>query len=311
MDRLKAMQSFVRVMHAGNFSIAARQLGVSRALISRRIMELERHLGFALLQRSTRNVVPTDEAGLYLKFCERVFREIESEQDFVRYRDKNASTLKIVAPKSFGTLKLTDALLAFATAEPRFKVSLSLEDLSFPNELTEKGYDIAICIGAIKDSSLISRRMAMLDWVLCASPDYVHRHGRPQHPADLKQHACLAHLNLDLNDSVWRFERDGKRHLVKIDGPFYSNSGIALRKAALQAHGIAVLPRYAIASDLASGTLLPLLRRYRLPPRQLVAVYPRSLARLPKIKTFLPWLDRWFRDHDANGGTLGAPASNR
>jgi len=110
MDRLKAMQSFARVMHAGNFSIAARQLGVSRALISRRIMELERHLGFALLQRSTRNVVPTDEAGPYLEFCERILREIEREQSFVRYRDKNASTLKIVAPKSFGTLKLADAL---------------------------------------------------------------------------------------------------------------------------------------------------------------------------------------------------------
>jgi DNA-binding transcriptional LysR family regulator len=311
MDRLKAMESFVRVMHAGNFSIAARQLGVSRALISRRIIELERHLGFALLQRSTRNVVPTDEARPYLEFCERVFREIEREQGFVRYRDKTASTLKIVAPKSFGTLQLADALLAFAATESRFKVSLSLEDLSFPNELTEKGYDIAICIASIKDSSLISRRMAVLDWVLCASPDYVRRHGRPQHPADLKQHACLPYLNLDLNDSVWRFERDGRRHLVKIDGPFYSNSGIALRKAALQALGIAVLPRYAIAADLASGALVPLLRRYRLPPRPLVAIYPRPLARLPKIRTFLPWLGRWFRDHDPNGGLLGTALPNR
>ena len=310
MDRLKAMQSFVRVMHAGNFSIAARQLGVSRALISRRIMELERHLGFALLQRSTRNVVPTDEAAPYLAFCERVFREIEREQSFVRYRDKNASTLKVVAPKSFGTLKLADALLSFAAAEPRFKVSLSLEDLSFPNELTEKGYDIAICIASIKDSSLISRRIAVLDWMLCASPDYLRRHGRPQHPADLKQHACLPYLNLDANDSVWRFERDGKRHIIKIDGPFYSNSGMALRKAALQALGIAILPRYAIAADLASGALLPLLGRYRVPPRPLLAIYPRPLAKLPKIRMFLPWLDRWFRAHDPNGGPMSAAAPN-
>jgi len=166
-----------------------------------------------------------------------------------------------------------------------------------------------IYIGAIKDSALISRRLAVLDWVLCASPDYLRRRGRPQHPADLKQHACLSHLNLDLNDSVWRFERDGKRHLVKIDGPFYSNSGIALRQAALQGLGIAVLPRYAIAADLASGTLVPLLRRYRLPPRPLVAVYPRSVARLPKVKTFLPWLARWFRDCDPNGALPGLAAN--
>jgi DNA-binding transcriptional LysR family regulator len=311
MDRLKAMQSFVRVMHAGNFSAAARQLGVSRALISRRILELERHLGFPLLQRSTRKVVPTEAAGSYLKFCERVFREIEREQSFVWHRDKSTSTLKLVAPKSFGTLKLADALFAFTTTEPRFQVSLSLEDLSFPNELVEKGYDIAICIASIKESALISRRLAMLDWVLCASPDYTRRHGRPQHPADLKQYACLAYLNLELNDSIWRFEKDGKRQSIKIDGPFCSNSGIVLRNAALHGLGIAVLPRYAIAADLASGALVPLLPSYRVPRRPLLAIYPRSLARLPKIRTFLPWLDRWFRDNDPNGGSAGEPSARR
>ncbi len=314
MDRLKAMHSFARVMHAGNFSTAARQLGVSRALISRHIIELERHLGFALLARSTRNVVPTDEAAAYLAFCERVFRELEREQDFVHYRDRNASTLKIVAPKSFGTLKLTDAVLDFTEADPRFHVSLSLEDFSFrPNEFTEKGYDIAICISSIRDTALISRRIGALDWVLCAAPDYLRRHGRPQHPADLKNHSCLVHLNFEINDSIWRFERNGERHAVKIDGPFRSNSGIALRRAALRGLGIALLPRYAIAVDLAAGDLVPLLRRYRVPPRPLAAIYPRSLAGLPKIKTFLPWLIRWFRNHDpndgctaANGGAAGA-----
>jgi DNA-binding transcriptional LysR family regulator len=301
-DRLKAMHSFARVMHAGNFSTAARQLGVSRALISRHIIELERHLGFALLSRSTRNVVPTNEAHDYLKFCERVFRELEREQDFVHYRDKSASVLKIVAPKSFGELKLADAVFAFAEEEPRFQVSLSLEDFSFrSNEFLEKGYDIAICISFISDSALISRRIASLDWMLCATPDYVRRHGRPQSPAELKNHLCLAHLNAEANDSVWRFEKDGKSTSIKIDGPFRSNSGIVLRQAALRSLGIAILPRYAIAADLASGALVQLLRRHRLAPRPLSAVYPRSMAGLPKIKTFVPWLTRWFREHDLNG----------
>lgn len=296
------MHSFVRVMHAGNFSTAARQLGVSRALISRHIIELERHVGFTLLSRSTRNVVPTDEAHAYLKFCERVFRELEREQDFVRYRDKNASVLKIVAPKSFGELKLADAILDFAEAEPRFQVSLSLEDFSFrPYEFIEKGYDIAICISAIRDSTLISRRIAGLDWVLCATPNYVRRHGAPQNPADLKNHPCLAHLNLELNDRIWRFGKDAERSSIKIDGPFRSNSGIVLRNAALRSLGIAILPRYAIAADLASGSLIPLLRRHHLQPRPLSAVYPRSLAGLPKIKTLVSWLSRWFRENDPNG----------
>lgn len=302
MDRLNAMHSFVRVMHAGNFSTAARQLGVSRALISRHIMALERHLGFPLLSRSTRNVVPTEEANTYLKFCERIFRELEREQDFARFRDKTASALKIVAPKTFGSLKLADAILDFAEAEPRFQVALSLEDFSFrPNEFIEKGYDVAICISSINDSALISRRIGTLEWVLCATPDYVRRHGRPQSPMDLKDHACLAHLNLEVNDRIWRFERDAERTSVKIDGPFRSNSGLLLRKAALRSFGVAILPRYAIAADLASGALIPLLRRYRLPPRPVAAVYPRSLAKLAKIKAVVPWLIRWFKEHDPNG----------
>jgi DNA-binding transcriptional LysR family regulator len=137
--------------------------------------------------------------------------------------------------------------------------------------------------------------------MLCATPHYVRRHGRPQSPAELKNHPCLAHLNAESNDSIWRFEKDGRRTSIKIDGPFRSNSGIVLRKAALRSLGIAILPRYAIAADLASGALIPLLRRHRLAPRPLSAVYPRTMAGLPKIKTFVPWLTRWFRDHDLNG----------
>lgn len=305
MDRLKAMQSFVRVMRAGNYSMAARQLGVSRALISRQIMSLEQHLGFPLLSRSTRNVVPTEAAHSYLGFCERILRELEREQDFGRFREKSAVTLKMVGPKSFGTLKLADAVLAFAESKPQFHVFLSLEDFSFrPNEFMEKGYDIAICISSINDSALISRRIAMLEWLLCASPDYIRRHGRPSDPHDLKNHACLAHLNLQLNDRIWRLEGDGKRVSVKIDGPFHSNSAILLREAALRGLGIAALPRYAVAADLASGALVPLLRRYRLPSRPLAAVYPRSAVGSIKIKTINSWLLRWFREHNPNSGNF-------
>jgi DNA-binding transcriptional LysR family regulator len=301
MDRLKAMQSFMRVMHAGNLSMAARQLGVSRALISRQIIALEQHLGFSLLSRSTRNVAPTDAAQTYLAFCERVFRELDGEQDFSRFRERSASTIKLVAPKSFGTLKLASAVLAFAKAKPQFAISVSLEDFSFrTNEFMERGFDIAICVSSIKDSALISRRVTSLEWVLCAAPDYVRRHGTPHSPLDLKRHACLAHLNLDLNDRVWRLDGNGKRASVRIDGPFQSNSAILLREATLQALGIAILPRYAVAADIASGALVPLLPRYRLPSRPLCAVYPRSLAGSPKIKAINAWLMRWFREHDPN-----------
>jgi DNA-binding transcriptional LysR family regulator len=301
MDRLKAMQSFVRVMRAGNLSMAARQLGVSRALISRQIIALEHHLGFSLLSRSTRNVVPTEAAHTYLEFCERVFQELEREQDFSRFRERSASAIKMVAPKSFGTLKLADAVLAFAQAKPQFAVSVSLEDFSFrPNEFMERGHDIAICLSSISDSALISRRISSLEWMICAAPDYLRRHGTPQRPDDLKHHACLAHLNLDLNDRVWRFDGGGRRMSVKIDGPFQSNSAILLREAALRGLGIAILPRYAVTADISSGALAPLLVRYRLPSRPASAVYPRSLVSSAKIKAINTWLIRWFKEHDPN-----------
>src|SRR5258708_34550692 len=177
MDRLRTMQSFARVMHSGSFTIAARQLGISRALVSRHIIDLERHLGIRLLNRSTRSVMPTGEATAYLPFCQQILGEIEQgERSFAQTRGRLSDTLRIVAPKSFGTMNLSDAILDFAQAEPKIRISLVLEDFSFrPNAFVEKGYDLAICIATIPYSTLMSRTIGPLYWLLCASPAYVRR----------------------------------------------------------------------------------------------------------------------------------------
>jgi DNA-binding transcriptional LysR family regulator len=302
MDRLRTMQSFVRVMHAGSFTVAARQLGISRALVSRHIIDLERHLGARLLNRSTRNLTPTDAAAGYLAFCERILGEIESgERSFTQTKHKPIETLRVVGPKSFGTMNLADAVLDFADSQPHVRVSLVLEDFSFrPYEFVEKGYDLALCIATIRDSALISRTLVSLDWVLCASPDYVARHGRPRMPADLKRHSCLAHMNLEINDRIWQFTRNHARRAIKIDGPVLSNSALVLRKAALRSLGIAILPRYCVAADLAAGTLVALLAGHKLPNRPLVAVYPRAITASPKINSFVNYLSRWFQRTNPN-----------
>jgi len=302
MDRLRTMQSFVRVMRSGSFTVAARQLGVSRALVSRHIIDLEHHLGIRLLNRSTRNVVPTDEANAYLSFCERILNELESgERSFTGDQERPTETLKIVAPKSLGTMNLADAILDFAEAEPRIRVSLVLEDFSFrPYEFMEKGYDLALCIATIRDSALMARKITMLEWILCASPGYLKRSGAPKTPADLKQHACLAHLNLDANNSVWQFSRNQVRRSIKVEGPLLSNSALVLRKAALRSLGIAILPRYCVAADLAAGTLMPVLPQYRLPQRPLQAVYPRAITTSRKTRAFVTFLSRWFAQSNPN-----------
>jgi DNA-binding transcriptional LysR family regulator len=306
MDRLRTMQSFVRVMRSGNFTTAARQLGISRALVSRHIIDLERHLGIRLLNRSTRSVTPTHEAVSYLAFCEKVLGEIEmGERSFVQFQDRPIESLKVVAPKSFGTVSLADAILDFAEREPYIQVSLSLEDFSFrPYEFVEKGYDLALCIATVRDSALMSRTLTSLEWVLCASPGYVMRQGEPATPADLKRHSCLVYTNLEINDRMWQFGRNQARRSVKIDGKFSSNSALVLRKAALHSFGIAMLPRYCVATDLATGALVPLLVNHRLPRRPLLAVYPRPLKGSRKINSLLGFLSRRFQQFNPNVGIV-------
>jgi DNA-binding transcriptional LysR family regulator len=302
MDRLRTMRSFVRVMRSRSFTVAARQLGISRALVSRHIIDLEQHLGIRLLSRSTRSLTPTDEAASYLAFCERILDEIEKgERSFVQTRDKQVETLKVAGPKSFGTMNLADAIIEFAEREPHIRVALVLEDFSFrPSEFVERGYDVGLCIAAVRDSTLLSRTIASLDWMLCASPDYVARHGKPRTPADLKRHSCLVHMNLSLNDRIWQFSRNQLRRSVKIDGRLLSNSALVLRKAALRSFGIAILPRYCVAADLAAGSLVALLPNYKLPGRPLLAVYPRAITTSRKISTFVNFLSRWFQQSNPN-----------
>ena len=153
MDRFRTMESFVRVVRAGSFTIAGNQLGLSRALVSRHVGDLERRLGVRLLNRSTRSVNLTDEGRAYLAFCDKVFADIEQgERQVARAPEEATGTLRVVAPKSFGSLHLADAVVAFAAAQPKLNVSRSLEDVSFrrPYEFVERGLDLALRSAAVR-----------------------------------------------------------------------------------------------------------------------------------------------------------------
>jgi DNA-binding transcriptional LysR family regulator len=297
----------VRVARSGSFTIAANQLGLSRALVSRHIGELEQRLGVRLLNRSTRSLHLTDEGRDYLGFCERVFADIESnERALVHARVEPAGTLKVAVPKSFGSLHLADAAIAFAQAQPKLRMALNLEDIAFhkPYEFVERGLDLALRISSQRSSSLIEEPIAMLDWLVCASPDYLSREGQPRHPDDLARHACLIHANVMPNDRIWRFETggrvSGKAQSVKVNATFFSNSALALRKAAVAGLGIALLPRYSVAGDLADGTLLKIMPRYRVAQRPLFGVYPRAKTVPQKIRVFLDFMRDWIAHEDIN-----------
>ncbi len=302
MDRFRTMESFVRVVRAGSFTIAANQLGLSRALVSRHVSDLESHVGVRLLNRSTRSLNLTDEGRSYLEFCERLFREVESkEHAIVRTRAEPTGMLKLLAPKSFGTLHLADAIIDFAKSQPRLQVTLILEDVSFRSyDFAEKGLDLALRISSMRNASVIEHKIAPLEWVACASPGYLSRKGRPGHPSDLAEHDCLVHINVTANDRIWRFEGPKGNISAKVGGSFFSNSALALRKAALAGLGIALVPRYAVTDELAAGALAPVLPRYKPPSRPLIAVFPRVPVIPTKVQVFVDFLATWFAAHDVS-----------
>ena len=299
MDRFRTMESFVRVVRAGSFTIAASQLGLSRALVSRHVSELEGRLGVRLLNRSTRSLSLTEEGTAYLEFCERVFRDIESnERSILRTRLEPVGTLKLMAPKSFGAMHLSDAVIAFAKVQPRLRVSLMLENTPYRGsyDFAERGLDLVLCFSTVRGSSVVEQEIATVEWVVCASPEYLARAARPQNPSDLGDHACLVHVDVAPNDSVWRFEGPKGPVAVKVRGAFFSNAALTLGKAAVAGLGVTLVPRYAVADDLATGTLVTVLPRYRVAPRMLLAVYPQAPVIARKIEAFVAFLRGWMAD---------------
>jgi len=303
MDRLRSMETFVRVARSGSFTVAAHQLNLSRALVSRHVGMLEERLGVRLLQRTTRSLNLTDQGRTYLAFCEQLFRDIEGqERALIKAPAEPSGTLRLAAPKSFGALHLADAIVAFARAQPKLHVQLILENVSFrPTDFGKRGFDIALQFGSARNNSLSETPIAPMEWVVCVAPSLLVREGRPSAPADLARFPCLLHESALANDRLWRFEGSRGPVSVKVSGTFTSNSALALRKAVLAGLGAALLPRYVVADDLAAGTMVTLFPRYRVAARPLFAVYPRAPETPLKVTAFVSFLTEWIA---ARGGNL-------
>ncbi|MGE5818647.1 MAG: LysR family transcriptional regulator [Deltaproteobacteria bacterium] len=297
MDRFRTMQSFAEVIRLGSLSEAAKTLGLSRALISRHVTDLEKHLGVRLLTRTTRRITLTEAGAKHFKFCQQVIKEIEEkEASLKRLQKEPEGTLKILAPKSFTTLALGDAIASFAAAYPHLNISLMLDDLSFRSyDFIERGFDVAVHTTPIRDCNLVTRKIASLRWVLCASPKYLKHHDQPRIPRDLSRHKCLVHINSDPSDRVWRLHSGNGVMSVKVQGPFASNSVLMLRKAALQALGIAILPLYCVKEDLKSGALREVLADFPIPVHPLSLVFSPGKPTPQKVRFLGDFLVDWFR----------------
>lgn len=289
MDRLGAMEAFVRVVEARSFSEAARRLGSSKSAVSRQIGALEAELGAPLFQRTTRSLALTEAGRGYFERAARILADIEDANLAVgQLQAAPRGRLRVSAPMSFGFLHLAPALPEFLARYREVAVDLAMNDRFV--DLVEEGFDIAVRIGALEDSSLIARKLAPIRRVLCASPAYFKARGSPQTPDDLKRHECLCNSNLAASRE-WRFMApDGSPWRVEVGGRLSANNGDALRVAAVAGLGLANLPTFIVGGDLHAGVLATALDGFIPQDLTLNALYPQSRHLSPKVRALVDFL---------------------
>lgn len=290
MDRLKAMETFVRVVREGSFAAASDQLGLSRAIVTKHVMQLEKQLGARLINRTTRRFSVTEIGQTYFDFCVRVLQDMAEQDALVnRLQEEPRGELKVLAPKSFGSLYLGNIVSDFMERYPEIRVTLMLSDVSMHGlDLVEHGFDLAIRVQAPSDSSLVTRRIGALQWVLCASPAYLAAHGEPQTLDDLTRHKCLLHSKH--GDGVWHFDTSHGQQPVKVAGVISTNSVMVLHQVARNNMGIALLPTYCVGPDLATGALKQVLRDYAGPHESIYVLYPHRHLVATKIRLFIDFV---------------------
>lgn len=293
MDRFDSLHTFVAVVEAGSFSAAAARLDRAKSAVSRQVAALESHLGVQLLNRTTRRLSLTEAGREFHERAQRILADLEeAELSVAAEQTALRGRLRLAAPLSFGVLHLAPALAEFLTRHPELVLDLDLDDRRI--NLVEEGFDLALRIGELVDSSLVARSLAPIRMQLCASPAYLRRHGTPRTPQDLAFHAGLVYGNVP-EAQQWRF-RDvaGKVHSVKVPARLRANNGDVLLRAALDGLGVVVSPTFIAHRALAAGQLVPLLPDYQAPGTSAYAVYP-SRRHLPqRVRALIDFLAQRF-----------------
>jgi len=290
--RLDEMEIFAEVVEAGGFSAAARRLGLSKSAVSKQVGRLEDRLGVRLLNRTTRRLSLTEAGATFHAACRRVLEEADQAEHAVSsLSTAPRGILKLNAPMSFGFLHLSGAIPAFHAQFPQITVEAVMNDRFV--DLIEEGYDIALRIGELRDSSLVARRLAPCRNVLCASPAYLDRRGRPARPGDLADHDCLLYANT-ANPREWTLSGPSGREAVAVAGPLIANNGDLLATAALGGMGITRLPTFIVGPCLADGRLEVVLPDYPVPEQGIHAVYPHSRNLSQKVRVFVDFLAARF-----------------
>ncbi|WP_299480891.1 LysR family transcriptional regulator [uncultured Roseibium sp.] len=299
MDKIEMMRAFVAVAQDNSFTAAGRRLGLSTKLVSKYVQQLESQLRTQLFNRTTRSVSLTDVGAAYLEHCRPILEQLDDLDSLVQERQGAlAGLIRLTAPTGFGSTRLCEALAPFLRDHPDVELDMRLTDNRLA--LVEEGLDLAIRIGALKDSSLRARKLADMPLVLCASPDYLDRHGRPKDPRALSTHVCLVDNNQS-EMNVWRFHSGGKEQVLRLTGNVRSNSPGALARMAMGGLGITIAPLYAIEDALVDGRLEHVLPEHATDAFGVYALYPPNRHLTRRVRALIDYLaaefgSRWKAD---------------
>jgi DNA-binding transcriptional LysR family regulator len=303
MDAFSDLSFFALLVRRGSLAAAAQELGVTPPSVSKRLAALEARLGVRLLHRTTRRISLTPEGETYFAEGAQVLADLQAlEQSVAGARAQPRGLLRLAATLGFGRRHIAPALSKFARAYPEVEVQLHLGE-RLPN-LVEQGFDAAVSIGELPDARLTARRLAANRRLLCAAPAYLRRAGEPQHPRELAQHRCIFLREGDEAFGTWHLRAGSRHETVKVRGPLSSNDGESALAWALDGHGILLRSAWDAAPYLRSGRLKPVLPDWKLPPADVMLVFPTRTHLPAKTRALVDFLDKVFKPHReaADGG---------
>lgn len=289
--QLDDLRIYVATVEARSLTAAADRLQLSKQFVSRRVMALEAGLGVRLLVRNTRKLAVTDLGQVFYERAKRILAEVDDAEQAMSARcTEPRGLLRLTAPMSFGISHLSPLVADFMRANPDVRIDLELSDRLV--DVIGEGFDMALRIGTLADSTLIAQQLSEIRMVLCCSPGYARARRLPSSPEALLRHPCL--LYGEEGRTGWELNVDGKRHVLNVQGPVRANNGEVLRDAAVAGLGIALLPEFIVAGALARGALVEVLEAASAPPLALSAIYPKHRESAITVRAFTQYLRRRF-----------------
>jgi len=312
MDRFEDLRTFVAVVESGSFSRAAERMKVVKSAVSRRVSDLETRLGARLLNRTTRRLSLTETGRAFCERGKRILADMDEAENAVSSQHAALSgTLRVAAPLSFGIAHLAPAFNEFLALHASLDLDLDFNDRQV--NVIEEGFDLAIRIGRLADSSLVARRLAPIHHLVCASPAYLARYGVPRVPEDLTRHVGLRYANVP-ERRVWRFRAaTGEPYSVRVPCRLVTNNGDVLRDAAIAGLGLVVSPTFIVDEAVRAGRLVPLLVDQIWSETAAYALYPPGRQLSARVRALVDFLARRFGDHPywdqcLETGSVQAPA---